>query len=106
MSIAPVQTQPADPQAIRFTITFTNTGDAVLRFAPGTTLDCGRRPSLTSLVVLNLTDPKGKLHRDMMYAGDGPPYIGACAGRIDPFVVVLQAHESISLRWTSASIST
>jgi hypothetical protein len=97
MSIAPVQTQPADPQAIHFTITFTNTSDAVLTFAPGTTLDCGRRPSMTSLVVLNLTDPKGKLHHNMMYAGDGPPYIGFCAGRIDPFVVVLHAHESISL---------
>jgi hypothetical protein len=33
----------------------------------------------------------------MPYLGDGPPYIGYCGGRIDPFVVVLHGHESISL---------
>jgi hypothetical protein len=97
MSIAPDQTISAGQQLTQLTVTFTNTSRGTLSFAPGTTILCGRRPSKTSQIRLNLTGPDGKLHHHMPYLGDGPPYVGACAGRIDAFIVQLHAHESISL---------
>jgi hypothetical protein len=97
MSIAPAQTISTGQQLTQLTVTFTNTSRGTLSFAPGTTLLCGVRPSKTSQVRLNLTGPGGKVHHHMGYLGDGPPYVGSCGGRIDIFVVQLDAHESISL---------
>jgi hypothetical protein len=97
MSITPAQQPSATEQATQFAITFTNTTKADLTFAPGTLIFCGVAPSKTSAVLLNLTDPKGKLHRNMGYLGDGPPYVGGCGGRIDLFIVTLRPHESVAL---------
>jgi hypothetical protein len=97
MSIAPDPATSSDHPATQFTITFTNASQRTLSFAPGTTIHCGIRPSKTTWVKLNLTDPKGKLHRRMDYLGDGPPYVGTCAGRVEVFIVTLRPHESISL---------
>jgi hypothetical protein len=97
MSIAPDPATSSDHPATQFTITFTNTSRATLSFSPGTTIFCATRPSKTSWVKLNLTDLRGKLHHRMDYLGDGPPYIGACAGRVELFIVTLRPHQSIAL---------
>lgn len=87
----------ADAQARIYTVTFTNATKAEMTLIPGTLIDCGVAPSRTSAVRLMLTDTEGKQHRHMQYLGDGPPYVGYCAGQIEPFVVVLHARESVSL---------
>lgn len=97
MDIAPAPAPSSTHQATQFTITFTNTSRSTLSFAPGTTVHCGVRPSKTSNVALNLTDQKGKLHRNMPYLGDGPPYTGGCGGQIEMFIMTLRPYESIAL---------
>src|SRR5262249_10145 len=78
-------------------VRFANATQGDLSFVTGTTFDCGRLASKTSAVVLNVIGPNGKVHHHMPYEGDGPPYIGFCAGRIGPFAVTLHARESASL---------
>jgi hypothetical protein len=95
MSIS--HSQAASGPAMQFTITFSNATRTGLTFIPGTLYFCGIAPSKTSAIALNLTDSQGKQNRHLPYLGDGPPYQGGCAGRIDPFVVVLRSRESISL---------
>jgi hypothetical protein len=97
MSIGPTQPPAAGQQLTQLTVTFNNMTRHELSFAPGTTIRCGGSVSKTSQVRLNLTGPRGKVHHHMPYLGDGPPYLAACAGRIDAFVVLLHAHESIAL---------
>jgi hypothetical protein len=98
MSVSPTPPPPsAGRQLTQLTVTFTNLTGHELSFAPGTTIHCGMRPSKTSSVRLNLTGPDGKVHHHMPYLGDGPPYLAACGGRMDLFVVLLHAHESIAL---------
>jgi hypothetical protein len=95
MSIS--RSQAASGPATQFTITFSNATRREVTFVPGTLYFCGIAPSKTSAIALNLTDSQGKQHRHLPYLGDGPPYQGFCAGRIDPFVVVLHSRESVSL---------
>jgi hypothetical protein len=66
-------------------------------FSPGTLYFCGIAPSKTSAIALNLTDSQGKQHLHLPHLGDGPPYQGFCAGRIESFFVVLHSRESVSL---------
>ena len=97
MSIAHDEAASGPYQAMHFKVTFTNLTSEDLTLIPGTLVDCGRAPSKTSLVELNLTDAQGKRHRHLPYLGDGPPYQAGCAGRIEPYVVVLHRGESLSL---------
>jgi hypothetical protein len=96
MSIAPSDSLTAGRQITQLTVTFTNISARVVTFTPGATEFCGTRPSKTSWVKLNLTGPNGKLYR-MDYKGDGPPFSGSCAGKIEPFIVNLRPHESIAI---------
>ena len=84
-------------KAMRFNVTFRNLRSDDLTFVPGTLVDCGRTPSKTSAVKLNLTDTQGKRHRHLPYLGDGPPYQAICAGQIEHYFVVLHRGESLSL---------
>ena len=97
MSIAHDDAPSGPDKAMHFIVTFTNRTSEDLTFIPGTLIACGMTPSKTSEVKLNLTDAQGKQHRHLPYLGDGPPYQGACAGRIEPFIVVLRRGESSSL---------
>src|SRR5262245_40220850 len=71
-------------KAMHFTVTFSNLRNEDVTFSPGTS--CGRTPSKTSAVKLNLTDALGKQHRHLPYLGDGPPYQFGCAGQIELYV--------------------
>lgn len=97
MSIAHDEAASGPYQAMHFKVTFTNLTTEDLTLIPGTLVDCGTAPSKTSAVKLNLTGPEGKQHRHLPYLGDGPPYQGACAGRIELYAVVLHRGESLSL---------
>jgi len=97
MSIAPDEAASGPDKAMHFKVTFKNLRTEDITFVPGTLIDCGRTPSKTSAVTLNLTGPQGKQHRHFPYLGDGPPYQGACGGQIEFYVVVLHGGESITL---------
>jgi len=97
MSLAHDQGASGPDKATHFTVTFSNLRSEDLTFSPGTLVLCGGTPSKTSAVKLNLTDAQGKQHRHLPYLGDGPPYQGGCAGRIEFYVVVLHGGESVTL---------
>jgi hypothetical protein len=97
MSLAHDDDASGPGKAMDFTVTFSNTKGENVTFIPGMLVDCGRAPSKTSLVTLTLTDSRGKRHRHLPYLGNGPPYQGACAGILTPFVAVLHPGESLSL---------
>ena len=97
MSIAHDETASGPAKSMQFKVTFRNLESEDLTFIPGTLIFCGVTPSKTSLVKLNLTDEHEKQHRHLPYLGDGPPYQGGCAGRIEFYVVVLRGGESLTL---------
>jgi hypothetical protein len=97
MSLAHDEGASRPDKAMHFTVTFSNLKRQDVTFIPGMLVDCGRAPSKTSLINLNLTDSRGNRHRHLPYLGDGPPYYGGCGGNLTPFVAVLHSGESLSL---------
>jgi len=97
ISIANDETASGPAKSMHFKVTFRNLKNEDLTFIPGTLVLCGRTPSKTSAVKLNLTGPQGKQHRHLPYLGDGPPYVGGCAGYTELFIVVLHSGESVTL---------
>jgi hypothetical protein len=97
MSLAHDEAASGPDKAMHFTVTFSNLKRKDVTFSPGM-LDCGRPPSKTSFINLNLTDFRSNRHRRLPYLGDGPPYQGwvAC-GKMTSFVAVLHPGESLSL---------
>ena len=96
MLIANDETASGPAESMHFKVTFRNLKSEDLTFIPGTLIFCGRTPSKTSAVKLNLIDGHGKQHRRLPYLGDGPPYQGACGGQIEFYVVVLHGGESVT----------
>lgn len=97
MSLTHDEAAPGPDKAMHSKVSFRNLTNEDLTFSSGTLTFCGRTPSKTSAVKLNLTEPQGKHHRHLPYLGDGPPYQGGCAGQIEPYVVVLHGGESLAL---------
>jgi hypothetical protein len=97
MSLAHDEGASGPGKALDFTVTFSNTKKEDVTFIPGMLVDCGRAPSKSSLVTLMLTGSRGKRHRHLPYLGDGPPYQGACADILTPFVAILRPGESLPL---------
>jgi hypothetical protein len=96
MSLAHDETASGSDSALHFTVTFSNSEDHDVTFAPGI-LNCLKPPSKTSAIELNLTDDLGKRHRHLPYLGDGPPYQAMACGNMKAFVAVLHHGESLSL---------
>ena len=97
ISIAHDDAASGPDKAMHFIVTFSNRTSEDLTFIPGTLVLCSMTPSKTSEVKLNLTDAQGKQYRHLPYLGDGPPYQGGCAGKIELFIVLLHRGESSSL---------
>jgi len=87
------------PLGTRFVVTLTNVSKQTFSFATGTVINCGRTADKSSVIKVNLTESGGALHRRLPYLGNGPPYNGIGAGRLELYRPVLAPGESLSLFW-------